>query len=117
MSTTGDNDLGDRQLICAQTVRYRRRGNSTAERFKDEDRANDAKCKDLQKTYRFEQSQARRLVPMPRPDSTVAWLKKESPRILDRLNNLPAMTFRWRDPDRLSLRTSHFGSIKGWPLR
>jgi hypothetical protein len=69
------------------------------------------------KLYGLKPGQDLKLVPMPRPKSTLSWMKKESPHMADQLNDVTAMTFRWRDPDRLQNQASHYGSVKGWPLR
>jgi hypothetical protein len=69
------------------------------------------------KLYGLKPGQDLKLIPAPRPKSMLAWAKKENPQMADQLNEITAMTFRWKDPDRLKQWTSHFGSVKGWPLR
>jgi hypothetical protein len=82
-----------------------------------DDRTDEADREEFRKIYSLKSGEDLKRVPAPRPKSAVAWMQNESPHMAGRLDEVTAMTFRWRDPDRLKQWSAHYGSPKGWSLR
>jgi hypothetical protein len=80
-------------------------------------KSDEAERSEFQKIYSLKSGEDLKLVPPPRPKSANAWMMKESPHLAGRLDEVTAMTFRWRDPDHLKQWSAQFGSGKGWALR
>ena len=72
---------------------------------------------DFQRSYSLKPGEDLKLIPPPRPRGANAWLEKEKSHLAGRLEEITAMTFGWRDPDRLKQWSAHFGGHEGWPLR
>lgn len=67
--------------------------------------------------YRLAPGQDLKLMPRPRPAGLREWLDRKSPAHRGRLDEISAMTFRWRDPDHLQQWSARYGGGEGWPVR
>jgi hypothetical protein len=74
---------------------------------------------ELLETYRLAPSQNLKRIPTPRPKGIRVWYARKEPGLGDigELNSVRAMTFSWRDPDRLRMTSSLFGKSEGWTIR
>jgi hypothetical protein len=68
-------------------------------------------------TYRLAPGQNLKHIPPPRPQGFHAWYARHDPAGAARRHDPQAMTFVWRDPDKLKVATSMFGDEKGWSIR